>query len=296
MEKDYHQIDTFLNGEMPEQEQADFEKRLQTDQILQQDLDWVKSVRAGLPRYKEQKAVRNLLELTQVELEESGVFDEFRTEAQAQEQVIIKGIAKAERQSFKKDLQGIAGELEIEGKLSVAAAPKPKLRRLIMRVSIAAVVAVLVLAGLFYFPQQNNIQAYFKPFDNALNQEIELVLSEEGAAFDRKQLQDLQKGLTAYHAEQYAQAIPLFKAYLSASTNPYKIGEVQLYLANAYLATSASQQAIELLKPMQSATAQWYLALAYIQKGENHEATPLLQKLKENPEYQEKANELLRGF
>ena len=297
MDKDYTEIDRFLEGNMTHEEQTDFEKCLKTNAVLAQDLEWVKVVQAGVERHQEQAVIRELLELTQVELEEAGELDEYQQQKSMTDQVVIEGIAQAERRHFREHLQNIASELSVEGKRQAAPAQQSgMLRRILPYTAVAATVLLLVLAGLFYFPSQSHFQAHFEPFENNLNQELELVLTEQGAAFDVQALKTLQKGLQNYQQQDYKQAISLFENYLNPSENTYKQTAVKLYLSNAYLATSQTAKAIDLLQTMGSYEAQWYLALAYLQQADIPKAKKLLQKLSEVADYQAKANKILESL
>lgn len=304
-EYNYERIDAFLEGELQGAELTAFEQELNSNDELVDGVFWAKAIKGGIEKHQKRSEISNLLETIHCDLEEEGVFNDIE-EYTEREVIIGKAVQKAIKTDYKKELRDLHLELEKEGKLNVARATG-KVKRLtaVRYFAAAAVIGLLLVAGLFYFPkgEQDIFANNFEPYEDVLSEDVEIVLSERGAALDVEALEALQKGLKDYQKENFEQAIPVFEQYLKSSAKDYKTNDVQFYLAVSNLAVGNKLKAIEsfekLLKSekfkLKTAT-QWYLALAYLQNNQNEQAKPLLEILKTNEKYADKAQKILEGL
>lgn len=304
-EYNYERIDAFLEGELQGEELTSFEQELNSNDELVDGVFWAKAIKGGIEKHQKRSEISNLLETIHCDLEEEGAFNDIE-EYTEREVIIGKAVQKAIKTDYKKELRDLHLELEKEGKLNVARATG-KVKRLtaIRYLAAAAVIGLLLVAGLFYFPrgEQDMFANNFEPYEDVLSGDVEIVLSERGAALDVEALEALQKGLKDYQKENYEQAIPVFEQYLKSSAKEYKEKDVQFYLAVSNLAIGNNLKAIEgfesLLKSekfkLKTAT-QWYLALAYLKNGQKDQAKPLLEGLKSNEKYIDKVQKILEGL
>lgn len=305
-EYNYEQIEAFLDGELEGNELTQFKQELEADARLAQELEWVKAMRLGVVRHQQRDEGMQLLALTQLELEEEGVFQEFM-DIQIGEEVLAKGVGRAVRNDYRNQLDSIHTELEQNGEL-VKETPKTtekgQIRQLPFRRywAAAAMIILLVAAGLFYLPKGDTdvFASNFEPYEDKISEDVEIVLSERGAAFDVAAIEALQQGLVDYQNKEYAKAITIFEKYLKSSTKDYKGVEVQFYLAVSYLAEGQAQKAIEQFDMLDghpkfkwTEDADWYLALAYIKNGQNSEAQKVLEGLKMSSIYGTKVQGVL---
>ena len=304
-EYNYERIDAFLEGELQGEELTSFEQELNSNDELVDGVFWAKAIKGGIEKHQKRSEISNLLETIHCDLEEEGVFNDIK-EYTEREVIIEKAVQKAIKTDYKKELRDLHLELEKEGKLNVARATG-KVKRLtaIRYLAAAAVIGLLLVAGLFYFPrgEQDMFANNFEPYEDVLSGDVEIVLSERGAALDVEALEALQKGLKDYQKENYEQAIPVFEQYLKSSAKEYKEKDVQFYLAVSNLAIGNNLKAIEgfesLLKSEKfklKTASQWYLALAYLKNGQKDQAKPLLEGLKSNEKYIDKVQKILEGL
>lgn len=116
----------------------------------------------------------------------------------------------------------------------------------------------------------------------------------------------LERGINAYNAQDYQEAIQQFNAFLKVGdTRPNAIPEVKFYLAVSYLANNQAPEARTLLQELVNTTknhtfgeeADWYLALTLLKLKETDNATKLLQQIADtssNHAFQAKAATLLK--
>lgn len=125
-------------------------------------------------------------------------------------------------------------------------------------------------------PSTENLFAeYFKPYENMVHPSkrgTEITIGEEELAFE------------AYDQKKYDVAIDKLKTVLLDEGD-----EVNLfYLANAYLASEKTDEAIYILERLKMRCnilciqEKWYLALSYLKKKEYNKAIPLLKELKDS--------------
>lgn len=304
-EYNYDRIDAFLNGELQGDNLTSFEQELSTNTDLEDGLMWVRAIDAGVQKHQKQNDIRNLLETVHCDLAEEGAFNSIE-EYTEREELISKGVQKSIKTAYKSELKDLHQTLEASGALNVARATgKVKRLTFVRYYAAAAVIGLLLVAGLFYFPsgEQDVFASNFEPYEDVLSSDVEIVLSERGAALDVEALEALQKGLVAYQKEDFEQAIPIFEQYLQSSAKEYKTVDVQFYLAISNLATNKNLKAVEGFKSLLTnekfklkTAGQWYLALAYLQNEQNEQAKPLLEGLKTSEKYATKAQKILEGL
>ncbi len=304
-EYNYEQIEAFLDGELKGEELTSFEQELDQNMELSSGVEWAKAINQGVNKHQKQSEIRNLLESVHCDLEEEGAFDGIQ-EYSDREEVVAKGIQKAIRTDYIKGLKNIHEELSSSDKLHV---PRKtgKVRLLAVKRywAAAAFIGVLLMAGLFYLPNgQNDVFAdNFEAYEDILSKDVEIVLSERGAALDVEALEQLQVGLKDYQNKDFAKAIPVFEQYLKSSAKNYKGEEVQFYLAVSNLGAGQTNKAIKgfdmLLKSESSkfkVDIEWYLALAHIKNDELSSAKSLLKGLESNDKYSKQAKNILEGL
>ena len=301
-EYDYERIESFLEGGLQGEELILFEQELKQNKELNSGLEWAKAIREGVRKQQKQSEIRNLLESVHCDLEEEGAFNDIQ-EYTDREEIIAKGIQKSIRVEYKKELKDIHEELKSSDKLHVPRKTgKVRLMTIQRYWAAAAIIGILLFAGLFYLPSsQNDVFAdNFEAYEDVLSRDVEIVLSERGAALDIEVLEQLQVALKDYQNKDFTKAIPVFEQYLKSSAKDYKGEEVQFYLAIANLGANNTQKAIaqfdNLLKgesPKFREDVQWYLALAHIKNKDFSIAKSLLKELESNSKYAKQAKSIL---
>lgn len=140
-------------------------------------------------------------------------------------------------------------------------------------------------AGLFASQTQKIARAALQPLENVL------FLPNDGQA-----LADLQTGMAAYEAEQYAEAARLLDVYVNRNSD----NAARVYLGVARLMAGQSKEAVPPLadaaqspEPPIQETALWYLALAYLENDNARAAVQALESIPPNGIYGSQAQELL---
>jgi len=126
-----------------------------------------------------------------------------------------------------------------------------------------------------------------------------LVPFENVISIDGETNPSLEKGMTAYANKDYPGAIKDLGAHLNNAYDP----NVQFYLGLSHLLNKEASIAIPLLErvvdtsaPPVLSVAQWYLSLAYIETEQISAAIMSLEELQANPDYTDKATELLNSI
>lgn len=182
----------------------------------------------------------------------------------------VEGLAQS------RNIEEVEDELEALQGLPLPGRPNPRLRATAW-VNRAAAVALLLLlsyAGYRYYAATATERLFAEYFRAMPNQYITL-RSPEGLAAEP----ELETALQFYSSGDFPASLPHFRNYLSSHTNDV---QATLLAANACLQSGAARQAKDYLLPLESQAGQWkgqvqwYLALAYLKMGKTQPARQLL--------------------
>ncbi|MEM7371025.1 MAG: hypothetical protein AAF587_20590 [Bacteroidota bacterium] len=155
---------------------------------------------------------------------------------------------------------------------------KPSSSHSYQRIAIAASLALLLCTTMVYFSVQSRFSnkalfhTFFDPYP-VLNGHIRGSQDSSNAEY--------QIAINAYANQDYQTSVDL----LSRVKDQYNVVNVDIYLANAFLALGEAEKAVEILTTQRNLATyrpdlEWYLSLAYLQLGQSDSATKVLSILK----------------
>ena len=277
MENNYNieEIEEFLNQEMDSDALKTFEQKLQKDKTLAEEVklhqDVIKGIESAGPI-----DFRNMVSGVHKDLKNEGFFSE-----------------KEEAVTTTKKVQ-----------------PTAKIRRfsLVKKLSIAASFALLLTAGWFMMNQPATtpdqlFASNFKKHQDVLSIEVADRLAETGFGANKALLTNLQTGIDAYNAGNYANAITTLNNFQMAAPQDVLSKYAQFYEAVSLLELGKMSEALPKLQnvaqtdnfPLQN-DAKWYLALSQLKLNNTVAAKNLLKELSTVATYKTKAEKVLKSL
>ncbi len=292
-EKYFTEIDAYLSGNMPPDEQTAFENQLKNEPELAAELAEFQRLLSGIEPLNQQR-LRHQISNVKAGLEADGFFK--KGENSAVEDPL----------SIKSKIADIHAELGEKGFFK----PKNdiKTRRIsAWQYAAAASVALLVAVGLWLFSSKKTdntgaiVAAAFQSETAVPEVIISKLKSQTGMASGEAADADLLRCLELYKAKNYAAARPALQQYIAQFGNKVDRSLAEFYFALSCIAENKDlEKAIPLLEYLRTQTAwasdaNWFLALAYLQNGRNTEGVTLLKKIAEsNDSFKKESIELLQ--
>lgn len=263
MEKNQELIKSYIEGQLSEIDRLAFDNALATDPELAAEVQLFRDLKTVVQNkdvFDLKQKLREIVENTPIEPDFSADFDaDFSAD-------FAEKAPNTEGASFSK----------ISRRTSFTA---------------AAVIVLAAIAAFFWFRNQevkrlqNIAQTVdFQPFENTIQ-------------FDSTDTRPLAQALQAYNRQAYADAEPLFVRHLKSNPTDkeatFYLGMCQALTGHFDLATQAFEQAAKATNNPLTKPAQWYLALCYLRTGAADKARPLLESLKTDAFFGDKAKQVL---
>ncbi|MEM0995397.1 MAG: hypothetical protein AAGI49_20355 [Bacteroidota bacterium] len=207
-----------------------------------------------------------------------------KDEALAQEVQLYQDIAQvAEWQGLfeeaAKEMEQQEHGTSSESAKVIPLAPKKRATPIRRYLSLAASLAVLVIAGIFLWQNLNRAgQDYFAEYYQAYPNDIAPITKGEAVS-----LTDLAQALQTYERREYAAALRLFEAL------PTQSDTTRFYRSMIALELEDPATAIQNLAAIRQNTtstfqqaAAWYLTLAYLKQGDTENAQAILNTITQN--------------
>lgn len=290
-------IDLYFQDKLTPEEAENFEALLDEDPQFQRDFQAASDIVEGVILHEENE-FKNRLEDVEETLEQDGFFSE------EEERDIISAIQSESMKSIIEEVSAEFDSRKVEKTSKVVQLSKR--RNLVKRLSIAASVLILILAG-WYFksdwnPGENYLANYFAPATDELSPHVARELDELGfGGTDPVILQQLQNLMEAYSNERSTVFLQIYdENAASFSRSPFS-SETEFYHAQMLISEGRIEEAQLILERLNGLDLvgyqdkiQWNLSLLYLEKGNRREAEELLLGISTDSEYFSKAKSLLQ--
>lgn len=240
------------------------------------------------------------------------------------EELVAKSLRKEAKSHIQKDLGAVQHSLKEEGFFDspplFVEQPKEKKTKTIsilsfrsrMWMAAASVLLILVAGWLFVSNptgEANTFANHYKAPDDLVTPALK-PLSGSGAvglsSTEQTNLGELLSAFDAYQKQDYERSTELLKKVLTKDLGFYEPKEdIELYLAESYLAQNLYAEAIPILERLNTsmnekfrnrAIVSFHLALAYIETDQKVKARILLEGLEQNATYGTAAKEILKDL
>lgn len=284
MQEDYDIIDDYLDGLLPEDARASFEKRLAADKAFRQLFEQLQLVRDAVILHHKKELLKKLktkeAQASETELPDSLLADALRLQ---------------EKKALLQKVRQWNTEPEGETTTDVTAVPSRSSSQSYRPIALA-LTTMLLLAAYFFWPfgkevttaEQRLIAQYSEPYPTT---GIQL----SPISDNRDSLRRL--AMLHYGDGSWDKAIPLLQQIEKTFGDTIGI----FYQGNAFLAKNESEKAIEAFQKFMpfsdlfdfTATTQWYLGLSYLSNQQKSEAIQQLRLLENDPDYGNKARQVI---
>lgn len=290
-------IDLYFQDNLTPEEAENFEALLDKDPQFQRDFQAASDIVEGVILHEESE-FKNRLEDVEETLEQDGFFSE------EEDRDIISAIQSESMKSIIEEVSAEFDSRKIEKTSKVVQLSKR--RNLVKRLSIAASVLILILAG-WYFqsdwnPGENYLANYFAPATDELSPLVARELDELGfGGTDPALLQQLENMMKAYVDERNVLFFQIYNENReSFSRSPFN-NEIEFYHAQMLISGGRIEEAELILERLNGLDLvgyqdkiQWNLSLLYLEKGNRREAEELLLGISSDSEYFSRAKSLLQ--
>ena len=278
MENNIEYIENYYLGKLNATERAAFEHRRKTDKAFAEEVLLVKDILKVAEAVLEEDMRKHIQKMSE-ELETEGFWEQ----VEKREKKIKEGVIESTTTPTTKKATKII----------------PFSSRRIL--AIAASLTILILLGIYLFLPTSGTTLFakhFEPSPDLINPYLDMA-----GYVGNPEVKGIKPPLEAYNHQNFEAASKGFEKLLRVDATkwrPYVIQLIKFHNANALLADGHPEAALELLKALSEETGHdlqssinWYSAMAYLKMNEKEKAKPLIERLKNDEDFGEKARSLL---
>ena len=270
-------IDDYLDGLLSKENQIVFQKELESNSKLGDEVNLQKEVRSGIEAYGISQFVHTT-RTVEDELDQEGFF------ADTDEKELLGSIEKLASSEFANLVSDVDQEMEKESFYEktesthqvTTAKIKPLQTSRRRTLAIAASLIVLIGAAISLWPSGENPTAiydqHFAAAPDLVSQDVLSEKSEVGFAGDNTALILLEDAMKLYENKSYAAFVQKMAPLLNEKAIGHYKDRMQMYQGIGYLELGDFKNAILSLEASRMPLAKDYLMLAYIVNGESSKA------------------------